>query len=60
MKKILVTGASGGMGKAICSLLTDKGYRVYGMDYREDDTVKADKFFQTAQSYPSFQKLFPL
>ena len=46
MKKVLVTGASGGMGKAICSLLTDKGYKVYGMDYREDDTVKADKFWQ--------------
>lgn len=46
MKKVLVTGASGGMGKAICSLLTDKGYRVYGMDYREDDTVKAEKFYK--------------
>ncbi len=46
MKKVLVTGASGGMGKAICSLLTDKGYKVYGIDYREDDPVKADKFWQ--------------
>ncbi len=46
MKKVLVTGASGGMGKAICSLLTDKGYKVYGMDYRADDTVKAEKFWQ--------------
>ncbi len=46
MKKVLVTGASGGMGKAICSLLTEKGYKVYGMDYREDDTVKADNFYQ--------------
>ncbi len=46
MKKVLVTGASGGMGKAICSLLTDKGYKVYGVDYREDETVKADKFYR--------------
>ena len=46
MKNILVTGAAGGMGKAICESLIRKGYKVYGMDYREDDTVKADKFYR--------------
>ena len=35
MKNVLVTGATGGMGKAICSLLDKKGYRVFGLDYNE-------------------------
>ena len=35
MKNILVTGAAGGMGKAKCTLLSQKGYNVYGIDYRE-------------------------
>ncbi len=38
MKKVLVTGAAGGMGKAICELLIQKGYKVYGVDYREGET----------------------
>lgn len=37
MKNILVTGATGGMGKAICSLLDKKGYRVFGLDYNEGE-----------------------
>lgn len=35
MKDILVTGAGGGMGSAICRLLLEKGYNVYGLDYKE-------------------------
>lgn len=37
MKNVLVTGATGGMGKAICSLLNEKGYRVFGLDYNEGE-----------------------
>lgn len=37
MKNILVTGATGGMGKAICSLFNEKGYRVFGLDYNEGE-----------------------
>ena len=37
MKNVLVTGATGGMGKAICSLLNEKGYRVFGIDYNEGE-----------------------
>ncbi len=37
MKNILVTGAAGGMGKAICESLIRKGYKVYGIDYRKSD-----------------------
>nr|MDD6335192.1 SDR family NAD(P)-dependent oxidoreductase [bacterium] len=37
MKTVLVTGANGGMGKAICNLLLQKGYQVYGLDYQEGE-----------------------
>lgn len=46
MKNILVTGAAGGMGKSICKLLTDKGYKVYGLDYRESDDFTGTEFYQ--------------
>lgn len=46
MKNILVTGATGGMGKAICKTLSDKGYRVFGLDYREDESLKDIEFFK--------------
>ena len=46
MKSVLVTGATGGMGKAICDSLTEKGYRVFGLDYREDESVKVSEFFK--------------
>ena len=36
-KTILVTGAAGGMGLAVCRLLDEKGYQVYGLDIREPD-----------------------
>ena len=38
MKSVLVTGATGGMGKAICSLLNEKGYRVFGLDYNQGES----------------------
>lgn len=34
MKNILVTGAYGGMGRTICKLLIEKGYNVFGLDYK--------------------------
>ena len=34
MKTVLVTGASGGMGRAICRLLTERGLRVYALDVK--------------------------
>lgn len=46
MKNVLVTGATGGMGKAICNALSAKGYRVFGLDYREEEDVKGIEFFQ--------------
>lgn len=45
MNNILVTGATGGMGKAICKRLAGYGYTVYGLDYREPDTELGAKFF---------------
>jgi NAD(P)-dependent dehydrogenase (short-subunit alcohol dehydrogenase family) len=37
MKKVLVTGAGGGMGQAIMKKLTDEGYFVYALDLRDFD-----------------------
>lgn len=45
MKKILVTGATGGMGKAICKTFIQKGYKVYGIDYREAEKIEGLQFF---------------
>ena len=36
-KTIVATGASGGMGLAVCRLLTEKGYQVFGLDIRKPD-----------------------
>ena len=32
--KVLITGASGGIGKAVCQLFLDKGHEVFGLDIR--------------------------
>lgn len=45
MKKVLVTGATGGMGAAICRLLIKKGYKVYGIDYRECQKIDGLEFY---------------
>lgn len=45
MNNILVTGATGGMGKAICKRLVSYGYTVYGLDYREGDLDSSVKFY---------------
>lgn len=46
MKNVLVTGAAGGMGKAICALLNEKGYRVYGLDYNEGENYGNVSFYK--------------
>ena len=35
MKTVLVTGAAGGMGRAICQKLTEQDFLVYGLDLNE-------------------------
>ena len=45
MKKVLVTGATGGMGAAICKLLIKNGYNVYGIDYRECQEIDGLNFY---------------
>lgn len=45
MKKVLVTGATGGMGAAICKKLIKEGYKVYGLDYRKCEEIDGLKFF---------------
>ena len=46
MKHILVTGATGGMGKAICESLVKKGYKVYGIDYRIGEEINGVEFYE--------------
>lgn len=46
MKNVLVTGATGGMGKAICTMLNDKGYRVFGLDYNEGEDYGNVKLYK--------------
>ena len=46
MKNVLVTGASGGMGMAICKSLISKGYKVYGLDYRIGEAIDGVEFFE--------------
>lgn len=43
MKSILVTGAAGGMGRAITKRLTDGGYFVFAMDCRDFDAGENTK-----------------
>ncbi len=35
MKNVLITGVAGGMGNATATLLENKGYNVYGLDYKK-------------------------
>lgn len=39
MKNVLITGALGGMGKATCKLLLEKGYNVIGVDVKENADI---------------------
>ena len=43
MKRILVTGAGGGMGQAITKKLTEEGHFVYALDYRDFEAPKNAK-----------------
>ncbi len=43
MKNILITGACGGMGKATCEILRQKGYNVFCLDYVDSD---AENFYK--------------
>lgn len=38
-KSVLVTGAGGGLGIAVCELLIERGYKVYGVIRRDPKTV---------------------
>ncbi len=46
MKRILVTGAGGGMGAAICQKLLKKGYEVFGIDRRMTLDLPGLNFFK--------------
>ncbi len=34
MKNVLVVGSNGGMGRAVCKLLIEKGFSVFGLDFQ--------------------------
>lgn len=44
MKNVLVTGASGGMGRAICRTLCGAGYRVYALDVKPPELAGIASF----------------
>lgn len=44
MKHILVTGAAGGMGQAICRALLERGDSVWGLDRREGEAPEGLQF----------------
>ena len=45
MKNILVTGAAGGMGRAVCRALAGEGYRVFGIDRAEPEDFPSGAVF---------------
>lgn len=46
MKTVLITGACGGMGKAICNRMLQKGYQVYGLDCRKGELPSGVHFVE--------------
>lgn len=42
MKKVVLTGCNGGVGKSTLSLLLANGYKVYGLDIGEEPIIKDD------------------
>ena len=44
LKNILITGAYGGMGRAICSRLLEAGWNVWGLDRREESALPGLSF----------------
>lgn len=40
MKNVLITGACGGMGRATAELLSKRGYRVFALDIKLDDSAQ--------------------
>jgi NAD(P)-dependent dehydrogenase (short-subunit alcohol dehydrogenase family) len=45
-KLVVVTGASGGMGRQTCKVFKDHGYLVIGTDVHESQDLSVDHFFQ--------------
>lgn len=52
MKTVLVTGASGGMGAAICRRLLRSGYKVWGLDRRQGDCPEGVRFLRCDVTEP--------
>jgi len=50
MKKVLITGATGGIGEAICSLLI-KNYEVYVMGRSEEKVKELCKKYETISDH---------
>lgn len=61
MKKVLVTGATGGMGISICKSLVAKGYKVYGIDYRIGEAIDGVELYECdVTDTESIKKVFEI
>lgn len=53
MGTVLLTGACGGMGRAICAMLLEKGYTVYGLDRKGCTPVDGVCFVECDVTVPA-------
>ena len=56
-KTVIVTGASGGMGKAVCALLS-KSYNVFALDVKETDTKEVNYIYCDVTNEESVRSAF--
>ena len=53
MGTVLLTGACGGMGRAICAMLLEKGYTVYGLDRKGCTPADGVRFVECDVTVPA-------
>lgn len=46
MRNVLITGATGGMGKATCEYFLKNGYNVFGLDRRIENPINGVTYFE--------------
>jgi NAD(P)-dependent dehydrogenase (short-subunit alcohol dehydrogenase family) len=57
-KSILITGANGGIGQALCKKFADAGWQVFATDKQEAALVPVDQYFSLDLDRFSTDKIF--